>query len=63
MLLCDGGLGLRCLFVLDEGVGNVILLLLEDERFDDSKLRELSPYILLDNLDERRGTVLLILEM
>jgi hypothetical protein len=34
-LLRDGSPGLRGFFILDEGVGDVVLLLLENEGLDD----------------------------
>ncbi len=62
-LLVDGGLRLRGLLVLDEGVRHVVFLLFQDERFDDTKFRELSTYVFLLYLRGGGGTVLLMLEM
>lgn len=49
-LLCDGCLGFRWFLVFYEGVCDIVLFFLEDQRLDDTELAEFAANIFFLNL-------------
>jgi hypothetical protein len=62
-VLLDGLLGLLWEFVLNEGVGDVVVLAFEDEGLDGAELAELLADVAFADLSSQGGTALLMLEM
>lgn len=63
MILFDGKLGILWFFILNERVGDVVLLFLEDDEFDCSKIAELAANVVFLDLRGEALTDLLMLEM
>ena len=63
VLLLNCSSGCRGLFILDKGVGDVILLLFENEGLDNPEFRKLATNVIFFDLDIAGVTVLLMLDI